>query len=119
MEVNIQKAINIENSNIQIVRVLSVAEPDTIECNATNQNYILVDNFTKPPELQTPYCMYDKENQKVIWKQIQYQNTATEELFEIEDLKSENNILKNQSRSANENIDFLTEALAYMIGGTI
>ncbi len=118
-----QKAINIENSSKQVVRVLSIAEPDIIENNPTNRNYILVDDFTEPPEttshMSVNYCMYDKVAQEVIWQQIQYQNTATEELLEIENLKVENTILKTQLQSANENIDMLTETIADMIGGAI
>ncbi len=118
-----QKAINIENSSKQIVRVLSIADIDVIENNPTNLNYIIVDNFTEPPELKSHmsinYCMYNKTTQEVTWKQIQYQNTATEELLEIENLKVENNILKNQLQTANENIDMLTETIADMIGGAI
>lgn len=118
-----KKAINIEDLNKQVVRVLSITEPDVIENNPTNQNYILVDNFTEPPvtdnHMSVNYPMWDKVNQKLLWVQIQYQNTATEELLEIENLKVENSILKNQLQSANENIDFLAEALADMIGGAI
>lgn len=63
--------------------------------------------------------MYDKVNQVFKWVQIQYQNTATEELLAIENLKAENNTLKNQFQIANENIDMLTETRADMIGGAI
>jgi hypothetical protein len=117
------KAINIENSSNNVVRVLSIAEPDIIENNPTNQTYILVDNFVEPPELQSHmsvhYCMYNKTTQELYWIQVQYQNTATEELLEIENLKVENNTLKNQLQTANENIDMLTETIADMIGGAI
>ena len=63
--------------------------------------------------------MYKKSTQEIIWKQVQYQNTATEELLEIENLKVENNTLKNQLQDANENINILTEAMADLIGGAI
>lgn len=122
-EDKMQKVINIENSNKQIVRVLSIAEPDIIENNPTNQNYILVDNFPDPPEttshMSVNYCMYNKTTQEIIWQQVQYQNTATNELLEIENLKVENTQLKSDLQTANENIDSLTEALADMIGGAI
>ena len=118
-----KKAISIENSNKNIVRVLSVSEPDIIENNPTGREYILVDDFSEPPELQSPmsvnYCMYNKSTQEVIWQQVQYQNTATEELLEIENLKVENTQLKSELQQANENIDMLTETIADMIGGAI
>jgi len=111
-----QKAINIESSNKQIVRVLSIAEPDVIENNPTSQSYIIVEDFPEPPEVTSHmtvnYCMYNKNTQEIIWKPIQYQNTATDELLEIENLKA-------QLQAANENINFLAEALADMIGGAI
>jgi len=117
------KAIHIENTNKNIARVLSIAEPEIIDNNPTELEYILIDDFTEPPELQSHlsinYPMYDKINQEFKWIQIQYQNTATEELLQIENLKSENMQLKTDLQLANENIDILTEALADMIGGAI
>jgi len=117
------KAIHIENTNKNIARVLSIAEPEIIDNNPTELEYILIDDFTEPPELQSHlsinYPMYDKINQEFKWMQIQYQNTATEELLQIENLKSENMQLKTDLQLANENIDILTEALADMIGGAI
>lgn len=118
-----QKAINIENSSENVVRILSIAEPEIIENNPTNRQYILIEDYTEPPILDNPmsinYPMWDKVNQVFKWIQIQYQNTPTEELLEIENLKVENNLLKNQLKSANENIDMLTEAMADLIGGAI
>lgn len=118
-----QKAISLESSNKNIVRVLSIADSSIIENNPTGLEYILIDDFTEPPELQSHlsinYPMYDKINQEFKWMQIQYQNTATEELLQIENLKSENMQLKTDLQLANENIDILTEALADMIGGAI
>lgn len=118
-----QKAINLENSSNDVVRVLSIAEPEVIANNPTGLEYILIEDFTEPPELQSHlsinYPMYDKINQEFKWIQIQYQNTATEELLQIENLKSENMQLKTDLQLANENIDILTEALADMIGGAI
>lgn len=117
------KAINIENSNKKIVRVLSIAEPEILENNPTNQNYILVDNFTEPPELQSHmginYCMYNKITQEVFWVQVQYQNTATEELLEIENLKVENSTLQNELLTAQETINMLVELQADILGGAI
>lgn len=118
-----QKAINIEDSDKQVARVLSIAEPDIIENNPTGREYIFIEDYTEPPatdnHMSINYPMWDKVNQRLFWIQIQYQNTATEELLEIENLKAENNILKTQLQSANGNVEFLTEALADMIGGAI
>lgn len=118
-----QKAINLEQSSKNVVRVLSIMNPEDIENNPTDRQYILIDNYTEPPEsanhMSINYPMWDKVNQIFKWIQIQYQNTATEELLEIENLKVENNMLKNQLNSANENIDMLTEAMADLIGGAI
>lgn len=118
-----QKAINLEQSSKNVVRVLSIMNPEDIENNPTDRQYILIDNYTEPPVMDNPmsvnYPMWDKVNQIFKWVQIQYQNTATEELLEIENLKTENNFLKSQHKSANENIDMLTEAMADLIGGAI
>jgi hypothetical protein len=118
-----QKAIHIENTGKNVVRVLSIAEPEVIENNPTGLEYILIEDFTEPPELDNHlsinYPMYDKVNQQFKWVQIQYQNTATEELLQIENLKVENTQLKSDLQLANENIDILTEALADVIGGAI
>ncbi len=118
-----RKAINIENSSKQIVRVLSIAEPDILENNSTSRGYILITNYVEPPVVDNHmvinYPMWDKINQTFKWAQIQYQNTATEELLEIENLKFKNNILKNQLQTANENIDMPTETIADIIGGAI
>lgn len=117
------KAIHIENSSKNVVRVLSIAEPSVIESNPTGLEYILIEDFTEPPELESHlsinYPMYDKVNQQFKWVQVQYQNTMTEELIQIENLKVENSQLKSELNLANENIDMLTEALADLIGGAI
>ncbi len=111
-----QKAIHIENSNKNVVRVLSLAEPDIIENNPTDREYILVEDYTEPPALDNPmsvnYPMWDKVKQEFKWLQIQYQNTVTEELLEIENLKAENITL-------NETVNMLIEAQADIIGGAI
>lgn len=116
-----QKAINIENSNKDVVRILSITDPDIIENNPTGRAYILVENFPEPPEREdhmvTNYCMYKRSIQEIIWKQVHYQYTATEELLEIENLKSENNMLKNQLQAALENINMLTETIADVLYG--
>ena len=63
--------------------------------------------------------MYDKVNQQFKWVQVQYQNTMTEELIQIENLKVENSQLRNELNLANENIDMLIELQADIIGGAI
>nr|WP_312578325.1 hypothetical protein [Sedimentibacter sp.] len=82
------KAINIEVSSNNVVRVLSIADKTIIENNPTGLEYILIEDYTEPPELDNTlsinYPMYDKVNQTFKWIQIQYQNTATEEMSQIE-----------------------------------
>ena len=118
-----QKAINIENSSKNIVRVHSIAEPSVIENNPTGVEYILIDNFIEPPILETPlsknYAMYDKINKVLKWVQVQYQNTMTEELLQIENLKVENSLLQEELNLANENINMLIELQADILGGAI
>lgn len=117
------KAINLENSNKNVVRVLSIAEPEIIENNPTGLEYVLIDDFVEPPELNNHlsinYPMYDKVNKQFKWVQVQYQNTMTEELLQIENLKVENSQLRNELNLANENIDMLIELQADIIGGAI
>ena len=118
-----QKAIHIENTGKIIERILSIAEPEIIENNPTNLNYILVENFPETPEKLNEMCinypMYNTQTQEVIWIQIDYQYTATNELLEIENLKVENNVLKSDLQIANENINLLTETLADLLGGAM
>lgn len=124
------KAINIENSSNDVVRVLSIADESVIENNPTGSNYILINDFTEPPELDNQlsinYPMYDKVNETFKWVQIQYQNTVTEEIIQIENLKVENqllqselNITKEQLNLADENINMLIELQADILGGAI
>lgn len=118
-----QKAICLEQSNKNVVRVLAIAGTSIIEQNPTNSNYIVIEDYTEPPDLDNPlsvnYPMYNKSNQSFKWVQIQYQNTATNELLEIENIKVENSILRTELLVANENINMLTETIADMIGGAI
>lgn len=118
-----KKAINLENTDKNIVRVLSIAEPEIIENNPTNMEYILVEDYEEPSipnnSMSINYPMYDKANKKFKWVQIQYQNTVTEELLEIENLKSENTELQNELDTAQQNISILLELQADLIGGAI
>jgi hypothetical protein len=117
------RAINIEITNKNIARVLSIADDSIIEENPTTLEYILITDYTEPPALSNPmainYPMYDKIKQSFKWKQIAYQNTATEELLEIENLKTENSALKANLAAANDNINMLIELQADMIGGAV
>lgn len=116
-----QKAINVENSSKNVVRVLSIAEPPIIENNPTGLEYFLIGDFTEPPELDNQlsinYPMYDKINKQFKWVQVQYQNTMTEEMLQIDNLKVENSILQTELLTANENIDMLIELQADILGG--
>lgn len=117
------KAINIENTGKNVERVLSIINEEDINFNPTDLEYILINDFIEPPALDNPlsinYPMYDKVNKQFKWVQVKYQYTATEELLEIENLKTINIILQNELQSAQKNINTLTEALADMIGGAI
>lgn len=117
------KAICIEESNKNIVRVLATADPSIIEENPTNSNYVLIVDYEEPPildnHMSVNYPMYDKVNNVFKWIQIQYQNTATEEMLQIENLKAENLILQNDLATANENINMLVELQADTLGGAI
>lgn len=116
------KGIYLENSNKNVVRVLSMIEPKDIENNPIGE-FVLISDYTDPPETENHmtinYPIYDKVNQEFKWIQVKYQNTVTNELLEIENLKVENNTLKENQRKANEKINMLTETLADMIGGAI
>ena len=111
-----QKAIYVENTGKIVERILSVAPPEVLETNPTGTSYILIDDFPEAPELQSNMCinypMYNTQTQEIIWVQIDYQYTATNELLEIENLKAEN-------RTLNEIVNMLIEAQADIIGGAI
>lgn len=124
------KAISVENSNKNVVRVLSIAEPEIIENNPTDREYFLIENYTEPPVLDNPlsinYPIHDKVNKQFKWVQVQYQNTATEEIIQIENLKVANATLQNSLMTANanillldENINMLLELQADTLGGAI
>jgi hypothetical protein len=117
------KYIHIDNTGKEVERVLSIINEEDIAFNPTGLTYILINDYVEPPELISSlsknYAMYDKVNKQFKWVQIQYQNTATQELLEIENLKIENIKLQNDLQVANGNINTLTEALADMIGGAI
>jgi hypothetical protein len=118
-----RKAINIENTSKDIARVLSIADESLIDENPTTQEYILITDYMEPPALSNSlsinYPMYDKVNKVFKWIQITYQHTATEELFQIENLKAESSNLKSQLAIANDNINMLLELQADLIGGAI
>lgn len=97
--------------------------PEDIENNPTGREYILIEDYTVPSVLDNPlsvnYSMYDKMNHAFKWVQIQYQNTATEGILEIENLKAANATLQVELATANENINLLIELQADILGGAI
>lgn len=117
------KAIHIDSTGKAVERVLSIINEEDITYNPTGLEYILITDYVEPPELQTSlsknYAMYDKVNKVFKWVQVQYQNTATEELLEIENLKGANELLQNELAAANENINLLIELQADILGGAI
>lgn len=122
-EVKMNKAINIEQSNNNVVRVLSIAEPEIVENNPTGLQYVLIEDYIEPPVLSNSlaknYPIYNKTLQVFKWVQVQYHGTATEEIFQIENLKAENARLNAELILANENINMLIELQADILGGAI
>lgn len=117
------KAISIENSSKSVVRVLSIADETVLENNPTGLEYVLITNYVEPPvldnSLSVNYPMYDTVNKVFKWVQVQYQNTATEEILQIENLKVANASLHASLTAANENINMLLELQADTLGGAI
>ncbi|MBP1924581.1 hypothetical protein J2Z76_000434 [Sedimentibacter acidaminivorans] len=125
-----RKAINIEVSNNNVVRVLSIADEAVIENNPTCLSYFIIEDYVEPPTLNNPlsvnYPMYDKINKVFMWIRIQYQNTVTDELLQIENLKVANQLLQTELNTtkeelvlANVNINMLIELQADMLRGAI
>ncbi len=106
-----QKAIILENFN-EVSRVLAVLNAEDTLYESTS-NYKIIDNYIEPPEVESymtvNYPMYDNVNEKFFWIQKQYMNTATEELYAIEKIKTENSILQQKLNETDENINILTE----------
>lgn len=117
------KAIHIENTGKNVERVLSIIEEEDIAFNPTGLEYLLITDYEEPPTLNNPmainYAMYDKINKAFKWVQVRYQNTATEELLGIENLKAADTLLQNELAEAIENINLLIELQADTLGGAI
>lgn len=95
-----QKAINLEPTGNTIARVLSIADPIAAEVSPNGLDYILIEDYSEPPELATHmdihYPLYNKAEGKFIWLTVNYQTAATETtrlnqelIFEISALKTE------------------------------
>ena len=91
------KAISIEQTSNNIVRVLSIAEPEIIECNPTQNEYFLIEDYEEPviedPSLHKAYAVYDKVNKQFKWVIVKYTITAPEGIIEVEELQNENKVL--------------------------
>ena len=125
-----KKAIHVEESSKNVVRVLSIAEPEAVESSPTGLNYFLIEDYEEPEQSVNHkvinYPMYNKLNKKFMWFQVKYQATATPELADLENLKVANLLLQNQLAdtqaelaTANENINMLIELQADILGGAI
>lgn len=105
------KAINIENSSKNIVRVLSIADESAAENSPNGLAYLLITNYEEPPVLHNPmdinYPMYNKVTGEFFWKTVSFQHTATENLLEIENLKQTVSTLKSEKDSLQEVVDTL------------
>lgn len=105
-----QKAINIEITDKNISRVLSIADPSIIENNPTDLEYILIDDYENPPvvedlELDINYPMYNKELKKFYWITINYQTTANQQLIELENLSESTKDNTDKVNALNEQIN--------------
>jgi len=106
------KAINIENSNKTVVRVLSITDESAAEYSPNGLSYFVIDNYVDPPEVSDPalqlnYPMYNKETGEFKWITVDYQNTAAAELIEIENLRHTVSELEAQNVELQEVVDTL------------
>lgn len=105
------KAINIESSSKEIVRVLSIADESAVENSPNGLTYILIENYVEPPvltnSLDINYPMYNKTTGKFYWVTVCFQNTATESMVEVESLKQVVAMLQAEKNSLQETVDNL------------
>lgn len=82
------KAISIEETSKTVARVLSIAEPEIIECNPTQNEYFLIEDYEEPviedPSLHKAYAVYDKVNKQFKWVIVKYTITAPEGGYNIQ-----------------------------------
>lgn len=114
------KAINLENSAKEVVRVLSIADESAVENSPNGLTYILIENYVDPPALESAldlnYPMYNKVTGDFYWKTVFYQYTATESLVEVESLKQVVSTLQSEKDSLQETVDAL---LLESLGGVL
>ncbi len=108
-----KKVINIETSDNNVVRVLSIMEPEIKQYSPNGFSYIMIDDYTEPPmvddaTLDINYPMYDKDLHKFFWVTVNYQKTATEQIIfeqnilkEIKLLKDKMNLLQKEMKKIN------------------
>lgn len=123
-----KKAINIEETSKNIVRVLSIADETIIASNPTGLEYFVIEDYVEPPIINSPaldinYPMYDKINKKFKWIQVNYQNTASENTAVNQEVFSKLETLTSNIGAINtpltEKLDMLIELQADKIGGAI
>jgi len=114
------KAINIEGSSKEVVRVLSIADETAVENSPNGLTYMLITNYVEPPVLTNPldlnYPMYNKVTKEFYWKTVYYQYTATDGLIEVENLKQVVATLQSEKNSLQETVDTL---LFESLGGAV
>ena len=105
------KAINIESSSKEVVRVLSIADESAVENSPNGLVYIKITNHVDPPILTNPldinYPMYNKVTGEFYWKTVNQQYTATEGLIEVESLKQVVATLQAEKNNLQETVDTL------------
>lgn len=107
-----QKAIHIESSANNIVRVLSIAGSEIIEANPLGLPYFIIEDYTEKPELDNPsldisYPMYNKTDKKFFWVTVNYEVTPEQYLVEVQNLTNELAIIKASNTNLQEVVDVL------------
>lgn len=111
-EEHMQKAIHIESSANNIVRVLSIAGSEIIEANPLGLPYFIIEDYTEKPELDNPsldisYPMYNKTDKKFFWVTVNYEVTPEQYLVEVQNLTNELAIIKASNTNLQEVVDVL------------
>jgi len=107
-----RKAIHVESKSYNVVRVLSIAEPEIMEVNPTGLEYFLIEDYTAPPEVMDPsldicYPLYDNVTKQFKWIVVNYQYTVADTLLEIQNLNSRISILQGEKNKIQEVVDTL------------
>ena len=117
-----RKAISIEETSKTVARVLSIAEPEIIECNPTQNEYFIIEDYEEPiiddPSLHKAYAVYDKVKKQFRWMIVKYTITAPDGVIEVEDLKNKNDELETQvtlEKAKREELENLIAEMAMVV----